>query len=81
MTALRMCELGQISRASLYRWAPEAAHEDPDLDLRSRRRDEHRGQDTPMYRSARCGLGTVGSLRSHGRSAQPATYRGPDLRQ
>jgi putative transposase len=34
MTALRMCELGQISRASLYRWASEAEHEDPDLDLR-----------------------------------------------
>jgi putative transposase len=34
MTALRMCELGQISRARLYRWASEAEPEDPDLDLR-----------------------------------------------
>ena len=34
MTVLRMCKLGQIGRASLYRWAPEAEHEDPDLDLR-----------------------------------------------
>jgi putative transposase len=34
MTTLRMCELGQVSRASLYRFAPEAEHADPDLDLR-----------------------------------------------
>src|ERR1700683_5869551 len=34
MTALRMGVLGQISPASLYRWASEAEHEDPDLDLR-----------------------------------------------
>ena len=35
MTTLRMCELGHVSRAGLYRFAPEAAeHPDPDLDLR-----------------------------------------------
>lgn len=34
MTTLRMCELGQVSRAGLYRFAPEAEQADPDLDLR-----------------------------------------------
>jgi putative transposase len=34
MTTLRMCELGQVSRAGLYRFAPETEHADPDLDLR-----------------------------------------------
>jgi putative transposase len=34
MTTLRMCRLGQVSRASLYRFAPEAQHVDPNLDLR-----------------------------------------------
>jgi hypothetical protein len=34
MTALPMCDLGRISHASVYRWAPEAEHEVPDLDLR-----------------------------------------------
>ena len=34
MTARRMCELGHVSRASLYRFAPEAVHVDRDLDLR-----------------------------------------------
>lgn len=34
MTVLRMCELGHVSRASLYRFAPEAEHADRDLDLR-----------------------------------------------
>jgi putative transposase len=34
MTVLRMCQLGDISRAGLYRFAPEAEHEDRDLDLR-----------------------------------------------
>ena len=37
MTALRICALGQITRARLYRLAPEAEHEDPDLDLRDQR--------------------------------------------
>jgi putative transposase len=34
MTTLRMCELGQVSRAGLYRFAPNAEYADPDLDLR-----------------------------------------------
>jgi putative transposase len=34
MTALRMCELGQVSRAGLYRFEPEAERPDEDLDLR-----------------------------------------------
>jgi putative transposase len=34
MTTLRMCQLGQVSRASLYRFTPEAEHADRDLDLR-----------------------------------------------
>jgi putative transposase len=33
MTVLRMCQLSQVSRASLYRYAPESAREDRDLDL------------------------------------------------
>jgi putative transposase len=34
MTALRMCELGQVSRAGLYRFEPEEKVPDPDLNLR-----------------------------------------------
>jgi putative transposase len=34
MTALRMCELGQVSRAGLYRFEPESKQPDPDLNLR-----------------------------------------------
>ena len=34
MTVLRMCEVGHISRAGLYRFEPEADHPDEDLDLR-----------------------------------------------
>jgi transposase InsO family protein len=34
MTVLRMCELGHVGRAGLYRFAPEGEHADPDLDLR-----------------------------------------------
>jgi putative transposase len=34
MNLLRMCELGQVSRAGLYRFAPEGERPDPDLDLR-----------------------------------------------
>lgn len=34
MTVLRMCQLGHVSRAGLYRFAPEAEHADRDLDLR-----------------------------------------------
>ena len=34
MTVLRMCELGHVSRASLYRFAPEAEHTDQDIALR-----------------------------------------------
>jgi putative transposase len=34
MTAERMCELGQVSRAGLYRFEPEDQHPDKDLDLR-----------------------------------------------
>jgi putative transposase len=34
MTALRMCELGQVGRAGLYRFEPEGEHPDEDLDLR-----------------------------------------------
>ncbi len=34
MTALRRCELGDVSRAGFYRFAPEDQHVDPDLDLR-----------------------------------------------
>jgi putative transposase len=34
MTALRMSALGHLSRASLYRFAPEAEHADRDVDLR-----------------------------------------------
>ena len=34
MTARRMCKLGEVSRASLYRFAPEAESVDRDLDLR-----------------------------------------------
>jgi len=35
MTVLRMCEISQVSRASFYRFAPEADHVDLDLDLRN----------------------------------------------
>ncbi len=34
MTAERMCELGQVSRAGLYRFEPKDEHPDQDLDLR-----------------------------------------------
>jgi len=34
MTMLRMCELGQVSRAGLYRFHPEQERPDRDLDLR-----------------------------------------------
>jgi putative transposase len=34
MTAIRMCELGTVSRAGLYRFEPEDAELDEDLDLR-----------------------------------------------
>jgi putative transposase len=34
MTAERMCELGQVSRAGLYRFDPVDEHPDKDLDLR-----------------------------------------------
>jgi transposase InsO family protein len=34
MTVLRMCQLGQVSRAGLYRWEPEDARADEDVDLR-----------------------------------------------
>jgi hypothetical protein len=34
MTVLRMCELGHVSRAGLYRFEPEREQPDPDLDLR-----------------------------------------------
>src|SRR6202000_781807 len=34
MTTQRMCQLGQVSRASLYRFVPDAEHADSDLDLR-----------------------------------------------
>jgi len=34
MTALRMCELGQVSRAAFYRFEPGRTQFDPDLDLR-----------------------------------------------
>jgi putative transposase len=34
MTALRMCNLGQVSRASLYRFDPSIEPHDEDLDLR-----------------------------------------------
>jgi putative transposase len=34
MTTLRMCELGKVSRAGLYRFEPEKPQLDPDLDLR-----------------------------------------------
>jgi len=34
MTVLRMCELGRVSRAGLYRFEPEREHPDRDLDLR-----------------------------------------------
>jgi putative transposase len=34
MTVLRMCELGQVSRAGLYRFEPDREHPDRDLDLR-----------------------------------------------
>jgi putative transposase len=34
MTALRMCDLGQVSRASLYRFDPGVEPPDEDLDLR-----------------------------------------------
>ena len=34
MTVLRMCELGQISRAGLYRFEPEVERREEDLDLR-----------------------------------------------
>jgi putative transposase len=35
MTVVRMCELGQVSRAGLYRFDPEREHPDDDLDLRN----------------------------------------------
>ena len=34
MTVLRMCELGQISRAGLYRFDPEVEQREEELDLR-----------------------------------------------
>jgi transposase InsO family protein len=34
MTTVRMCELGQVSRAALYRFDPEAERRDHELDLR-----------------------------------------------
>ena len=34
MTVLRMCELGKVSRAGLYRFEPEREHPDRDMDLR-----------------------------------------------
>jgi putative transposase len=34
MTVLRMCELGEVSRAGLYRFEPVDEHPDEDLDLR-----------------------------------------------
>jgi len=34
MSSLRMCELGQVSRAGLYRFEPEGERPDRDLDLR-----------------------------------------------
>jgi len=34
MTTLRMCELGKVSRAGLYRFEPEKPQLDPDMDLR-----------------------------------------------
>jgi putative transposase len=34
MSALRMCDLGHVSRAGLYRYGPEAETPDDDLDLR-----------------------------------------------
>ena len=34
MTLLRMCELGHVSRAGLYRFEPESEPPDQDLDLR-----------------------------------------------
>jgi transposase InsO family protein len=34
MTVLRMCQLGQTSRAGLYRWEPEEEQPDEDVDLR-----------------------------------------------
>jgi hypothetical protein len=34
MTILRMCELGHISRAGLYRFDPEAERREEELDLR-----------------------------------------------
>jgi putative transposase len=34
MTALRMCELGTVSRAGLYRFEPKGEAADEDLDLR-----------------------------------------------
>jgi len=34
MTVLRMCEIAQVSRASFYRFSPEAGKIDGDLDLR-----------------------------------------------
>jgi transposase InsO family protein len=34
MTVRRMCELGQVSRAGLYRFAPDGEYADRDLDLR-----------------------------------------------
>jgi hypothetical protein len=34
MSALRMCDLGHVSRAGLYRFDPKAEKPDDDLDLR-----------------------------------------------
>ena len=34
MTARRMCDLGHVSRAGLYRFDPKAEKPDDDLDLR-----------------------------------------------
>jgi putative transposase len=34
MTVLRMCRLSHLSRAGLYRFEPEGARSDPDVDLR-----------------------------------------------
>jgi hypothetical protein len=34
MSLLRMCELGRVSRAGLYRFDPEGEQPDQDLDLR-----------------------------------------------
>ena len=35
MTTTRMCQMGQVSRAGLYRFDPEGERPDDDLDLRN----------------------------------------------